>query len=365
MGRSVKVASPIVWQSKDHLRLRKKQEFIKHLGFAQIKAILREHGLAFDESDSYDVCVQRLVTSRWIPSRDTIQSYQRMFAKPVRSLEQKMEDRIRLCKAADVGNLSCEEMKLWLKRNGGRVPDANGESDRRRMARLIRTQMRVTTPFFKSKAAPKRPKKGKSLGFIRRKPSAAAAAPGPVRAVVNVVNVGNVAKRENLSTPPRNPNRCTVRNNVCEVKEPETPIPIFNVPPTPTLTPLAQNSQNCNANSFSTPRCAKPIRNAMRSASVLQTPLLTTIHEPSQALMTPCNISSDTVQVRPRKVPDTPITPSPMLSLLAAAEGDTDTDDEEKEKDDKDADLNSNCKQQKQQQKQQKGGGFLNALIWG
>merc|ERR1711971_1252557 len=111
MGRSVKVASPIVWQSKDHLRLRKKQEFIKHLGFAQIKAILREHGLAFDESDSYDVCVQRLVTSRWIPSRDTIQSYQRMFAKPVRSLEQKMEDRIRLCKAADVGNLSCEEMK--------------------------------------------------------------------------------------------------------------------------------------------------------------------------------------------------------------------------------------------------------------
>merc|ERR1711971_679189 len=190
MGRSVKVASPIVWQSKDHLRLRKKQEFIKHLGFAQIKAILREHGLAFDESDSYYVCVQRLVTSRWIPSRETIQSYQRMFAKPVRSLEQKMEDRIRLCKAADVANLSCEEMKLWLKRNGGRVPDAaagtsnsgNDRSDRRRMARLIRTQMRVTTPFFKAKAAPKRPKKGKSLGFIRRKPAAAA----PLRAVVNV-----------------------------------------------------------------------------------------------------------------------------------------------------------------------------------
>merc|ERR1719334_1132468 len=103
-----------------------------------------------------------------MPSRDAIQIYQRQRAKPVRTTSQKQEDRVRLCKVHDIAKLSCAEMKLWLQRNGGRVPDGSSEDDRKNMERTIRNQMRLTTPIGKQRRAPKRPKKAKKVNFTQR-----------------------------------------------------------------------------------------------------------------------------------------------------------------------------------------------------
>jgi len=138
------------------------------MSLLQIKAILCELSLSIDGDYTYDKCVQRLVYSQWMPSRDAIQIYQRQRATPVRTVMQKQEDRVRLCTLQTVSKLSCAEMKLWLQRNGGRVPDGSSDADKKNMERAIRNQMRVITPVVKRKRAPKRPKKAKSAGHIQR-----------------------------------------------------------------------------------------------------------------------------------------------------------------------------------------------------
>merc|ERR1712013_666204 len=186
----------------------KKQHFIERLTFPQIQAILRDNELPFDESDTIEQCIDRLVNSQWIASRHSIDRYQRMRAKPIRTASQKSEDRLRLCNANNVEDLSADEMKIWLTRRGGRVPDGDvtSEGDRQKMARQIRNRMRVTTPCFKAKAPPKRPQKGKSSRFIRR--NANSAVPAPVI----------------IGSPPRK------NYSACETKEPETPqMARFNV----------------------------------------------------------------------------------------------------------------------------------------
>jgi len=169
-SKSVKISSPIRWRSKDRSKLDGKQQFVENLTLPQIEAILGELKLSIDGDSTYDKCVQRVVQSQWTPSRNAIQRYQRQRAKPVRTASQKQEDRVRLCKVDTVSNLSCAEMKLWLQRNGGRVPDGSSDADRKNMERAICNQMRVITPVVKRKRAPKRPKKAKSAGHIQRAP---------------------------------------------------------------------------------------------------------------------------------------------------------------------------------------------------
>jgi len=169
-SKSVRVSSPITWKSDDPRKLRNKQRFVEEMSLAQIKAILNELTLSVDDQYTYENCVQSLVLSQWMPSREAIQSYQRQRAKPVRTAAQKQEDRVRLCTVHDITKLSCAEMKLWLQRNGGRAPDGSSETDRENMKRTIRNQMRLTTPIVKRRRAPKRPKKAKNVGRSRRSP---------------------------------------------------------------------------------------------------------------------------------------------------------------------------------------------------
>merc|ERR1719320_1181859 len=140
------------------------------MNLTQIKDILSELGLSVDDDSTYENCVERLVHSQWVPSDDAIRIYQRQRAKPVRTAMQKQEDRVRLVTVQTVSKLSCAEMKLWLQRNGGRVPEGSSDADRKNMERTIRNQMRVITPVVKRKRAPKRPKKAKSAGHIQRAP---------------------------------------------------------------------------------------------------------------------------------------------------------------------------------------------------
>jgi len=169
-SKSVRISSPIVWRSNDQSKLFKKQQFVENmnLNLTQIKDILGEHGLSVDDDSTYENCVERLVHSQWVPSDDAIQIYQRQRAKPVRTAMQKQEDRVRLVTVQTVSKLSCAEMKLWLQRNGGRVPEGSSDADRKNMERTIRNQMRVITPFVKQKRAPKRPKKTKKDSHTQR-----------------------------------------------------------------------------------------------------------------------------------------------------------------------------------------------------
>jgi len=325
-SRSVKIASPIVWQSKDESKLRKKRQFIENLSFAQIKAIMRDHGLLIDEGEAYESCVHRLMLSRWMPSRDAIGSYQRLLSKPVRTASQKCEDRVRLCTLSTVKNLSSDEMKLWLERNGDRVPDGEGESHRKDMARLIRNRMRVTTPVFRQKAPPKRPKKEKKGSFIRRKP----AAPAPVLAE---------ARKVQLCTP--TPNRLSC---AAEAKEPETPLPMFIQPQTPFS----------GVNLFVTPNTAQ----SERGHPALQTPCaaLFTVHESTHGstratAMTPVQRHIPTplpckTSCARRESLESVSSASPMMNLLEFEEND------EKERD------------QNYEQNRRVSGGFLGALEW-
>jgi len=169
--KSVKISSPIRWRSKDQSKLYGKQQFVENLTLQQIEAILGELKLSIDGDFTYDKYryVQRVVQSQWTPSRNAIQRYQRQRAKPVRTASQKQEDRVRLCKVDTVSNLSCAEMKLWLQRNGGRVPGGSSDADRKNMERVIRNQMRVITPVVKRKRAPKRPKKARCAGHFQQR----------------------------------------------------------------------------------------------------------------------------------------------------------------------------------------------------
>merc|ERR1712013_98080 len=201
---------------------------------------------------------------------------------------QKTEDRLRLCKANDVEKLSSDEMKLWLQRRGGRVPDGDvtSDADRKKMVRLIRNRMRVTTPCFKAKAPPKRPKKGRNTGFIRRN----AAKPVVAVAVKPIVAVhsqslsmcspprndfNNASMEPMMGTPPSDRRRglCAysatpsrTHRNDYEAKEPETPqIPRFAMAPPQT----PQIAQNFTSNSFRTPKFGTP-----KCSSVMETPSL-------------------------------------------------------------------------------------------
>jgi len=350
-SRSVKIASPIVWQSKDETKLRKKRQFIEKLSFAQIKVIMRDYGLAIDDGEeAYESCVHRLMLSRWIPPRDAIRSYQRMRSKPVRTLSQKREDRVRLCTLATVGNLSIDEMKLWLTRNGDAIPDGEGEANRKDMARLIRNRMRVTTPCFRQKQPPKRPKKGKKASFIiRRKP----AVPAPVLAA----NSNVVARKLQLMAPAQNHHSDATKFG-CEAKEPETPLTMFVQPQTP-LT-----------NGFVTPITAQSDRACPRSA--LQTPCaaLFTVHESTRKASHECGSHKALRSTNQHETPNiiTPIqmrmqTPmpcklscarrqsleSPMMNLLETAGFEECKDEEETDH---------------IQQNRRMSGGFLGALEW-
>jgi len=288
--------------------------------------------------------------------------------------------------------------KLWLQRRGGRVPDGDvtSDADRKKMSRLIRNRMRVTTPCFKAKAPPKRPKKGRNTGFIRRnaratKPVVAVAvAVKPIRPIVAVVpmhsvmdsaslgrhsqsvsvsmnspprndfNAGNASMEPMMGTPPSDRALCAYsatpsRNhrNDYEAKEPETPqIPRFAMAPPQT----PQIAQNFTSNSFRTPKFGTP-----KCSSVMETPslmpMLSTLHESNEALLTtpmPSKTNATSQSAHPQ-IPETP-----MMRLFAMP--DSDDDDEE---------INKNINGESMDNEsiphlksQQMSGGFLNSLSW-
>jgi len=186
----VMIASPILWKrwkSKDPTprKLVQKQRFVEKMSLAQIRAILQELGLAADIADgdcTFEVCVERLVESEWAPSRAAIARYEEERAKPVRTLAQKEEDRVRLCQLEDVDTLSASEMKLWLARNAGRVPNespaavANTSTRRQRMLRRIRNQMQERTPQWRPQKNHRFADKDAGRAPLRKKPESVAPA---------------------------------------------------------------------------------------------------------------------------------------------------------------------------------------------
>merc|ERR1712013_179817 len=260
-------------------------------------------------------------------------------------------------------------------------------------SRLIRNRMRVTTPCFKAKAPPKRPKKGRNTGFIRRnaRPTrpvvAVAVAVKPIRPIVAVVPMHSVTDSASLgrhsqslsvsmNSPPRNDfNNASMepmmgtppsdrRRALCaysatpsrnhrndyEAKEPETPqIPRFAMAPPQT----PQIAQNFTSNSFRTPKFGTP-----KCSSVMETPslmpMLSTLHESNEALLTtpmPSKTNATSQSAQPQ-IPETP-----MMRLFAMPDSDDD-DDEEIDSMAKNNDSHSHLKSQPM------SGGFLNSLSW-
>ena len=273
-----------------------------------------------------------------------------MLSKPVRIASQKREDRVRLCIPATVDNLSIDEMKLWLARDGDTITYGESQANRKDMARLIRNRMSVTTPRFRQKQPPKRPKKGKKA-ITLRKP----AVPAPVLAT----NSNGVARKLQLMTPAQNHHSDATKFK-CEAKEPETPLTMFVQPQTP-LT---------NGNLFVTPITAQSDRACPRS--VLQTPCaaLFTVHESTHKASHECGSHK---ALRPTNQHETPniITPiqmrmqtpmpcklscarrqsleSPVMNLLETAGFEECKDEEETDH---------------IQQNRRMSGGFLGALEW-
>ena len=152
----VSIVSPMRWNTSNKCSLERKRSFINStISYCSIKAILRSIGC--DTTGGYEQCVERLLHSSWVPSRQHIESNERLRAKPVRKDDAVI--RLECAESEYLHRFPINELKKWLKAND--IKQEYGQS-KWEVIRLIQRNFVAMTPspMFKGKVRPKRPVHG-------------------------------------------------------------------------------------------------------------------------------------------------------------------------------------------------------------
>jgi len=288
------------------------------MSLAQIKDILKKFHPSTDTKGecTYEQCVQRLVLSPWAPSQEDIERDEVLRAKPVRTLKQKEEDRVRLCKLQDVSKLSSAEMKLWLQRNGGRAPPGSG--NRRSMSRAIRNHMRVITPCFVKKVAHQRPKKRgvKRSGLAGRD---AVRTPPRKRRKLDESSDSIASRATEERKEPEETAVTAVRDIECHIGDTASmpsPMPMAKL----FATPIAkQGNQRQSLNQMMQTPLMMPMMPLMPMQTPLQTPLKSTRKQSETPVLSALKELPETpMMLRLPTTPTQPQRPSPALTPMQA-----------------------------------------------
>lgn len=155
--KRVRIVSPIKWEidNKSSKSLKSKREFINTtISFCEIKRILRD--LDCDSRGCYDECVDRLLSTNWIPNRKHIECNERLRAKPIHACNERV---IKLENGTIdyLQRFTINELKKWLKYHNIDQPSGASKLEYMKLINIHFLWRSPSPDSFRFKIRPNRP----------------------------------------------------------------------------------------------------------------------------------------------------------------------------------------------------------------